>query len=102
MRGIVSVAVGAMIAGCTLFTPFGTDLTSGDPIVLEAGAADATTNAAAGAGDGGQVPDGASLGDAAADAGPTGCTKKGDVVRPIRAFNATPAEVDSGTPACSI
>jgi len=104
VRRIISVAIAAMIAGCTLFTPFGTDLTSGDPIVIEAGAPDGTTpaNDAGGGTDGGTSPDGATLSDAASDAG-TGCAKKGDVVRPIRAFDATPPEVDAGTPsACSI
>lgn len=95
-----------MVAACTLFTPFGTDLTSGDPIVIEAGAPDGSMTVNDGESnvpvDGGQLPDGTAIGDAAIDAGPTACKQKGDVVHPIRAFNATPSGVGGALPICNV
>jgi hypothetical protein len=96
-----------LVSACTLFTPLDTNLTSGDPgtAVTEAGP-DVETGAVTEGGGGPPDSSDASVdgdGDAALiDAGPTKCTQPGDVVRPIRAFDATPAAVGAGTHVCNV
>jgi hypothetical protein len=84
--GLLVFALGA--TACTLFTPFGTDLTSGEPVVADSGTSEAASAADTGTSSGTLVDASADV-----DAGdkPAKCTKAGDIVRPVRAFDATPA-----------
>lgn len=84
--GVVVFVVAFGGTACTLFTPFGTDLTSGDPVASDSGTSEAASVADTSSG----TPVDASA-DVDAGDGPSKCTKAGDIVRPVRAFDATPA-----------
>jgi hypothetical protein len=95
------------MAACTLFTPLDTDLTSGgdsQDTRPETGFIDSGPDAPdADEASVGPGPDGAVDGDGAlVDAAGTTCTKAGDVVRPIRAFDATPATITAGVHVCNV